>query len=149
MEDNEVIICANCYEENKKGQKRCYNCGATLYYNSSKEMEEVDVENIEDIKEKNTIKEQEVKRIYEEKVKTDDYTNSVAKSFKKWSNGVLIIGVITFFICLIATIDLGAAFIIAAFFLLFTFIANALILSAVAEIIQKLQNIEDNTKRKR
>ena len=149
MEDNEVIICANCYEENKKGQKRCYNCGAALYYNGLKEIEELDVEKVEDRNEKNIVKEQETKRIYEQKIERNDYTNSVAKSFKNWSYGVLVIGVITFFICLIATIDLGAAFIIAAFFLLFTFIANALILSAVAEIIQKLQNIEDNTKRKK
>ena len=42
MEDNEIIICSKCYEENKKGDKKCKNCGSTLYYNSEAELEETD-----------------------------------------------------------------------------------------------------------
>lgn len=45
MEDNEIIICSNCYEENKKGEKYCYNCGSPLYYNNSAELEVIDEEN--------------------------------------------------------------------------------------------------------
>lgn len=41
MEDDKVIICSNCYEENERGEKYCYNCGSPLYYNNEKELEEV------------------------------------------------------------------------------------------------------------
>ncbi len=41
MDENNIIICANCYEENKKGEKYCYNCGKQLYYNDTKELEEI------------------------------------------------------------------------------------------------------------
>lgn len=33
MNDNEIIICSNCYEENRCGENYCHNCGKRLYYN--------------------------------------------------------------------------------------------------------------------
>ena len=45
LKDDEVIICSNCYAENKKGETYCYNCGSRLYYNTSDELEVIDEEN--------------------------------------------------------------------------------------------------------
>ena len=39
MEDNEIIICSNCYEENKKGATNCKNCGERLFYNDMEELQ--------------------------------------------------------------------------------------------------------------
>lgn len=46
LEDDEIIICANCYEENKKGEKYCYNCGKPLYYNDPSELEIISEDDI-------------------------------------------------------------------------------------------------------
>lgn len=35
MEENNIIICENCYEENESSRKTCKNCGATLYHNEN------------------------------------------------------------------------------------------------------------------
>lgn len=85
------------------------------------------------------------------------YSNSVAKSFKVWSERVKKLGIFVLVIMIIGAIIAGAssgaigifwgAF-IGAFLIYSIFIANSLILLAVAEIIQKLQNIEDNTRNK-
>ena len=44
--DTDVIICSNCYEENKNGEKYCYNCGNRLYYNDTTELEEISEDDI-------------------------------------------------------------------------------------------------------
>lgn len=41
-EENNVIICENCYAENKKGEKYCFNCGKLLFYNDSKNLTKKD-----------------------------------------------------------------------------------------------------------
>lgn len=46
VDDEDIIICSNCYEENKNGEKYCYNCGNRLYYNNSKELEEISEDDI-------------------------------------------------------------------------------------------------------
>lgn len=33
MKDDDIIICSNCYEENRYGENYCQNCGKKLYYN--------------------------------------------------------------------------------------------------------------------
>lgn len=33
MEENNIIICEKCYEENEATRSTCKNCGATLYHN--------------------------------------------------------------------------------------------------------------------
>lgn len=37
MEENNIIICENCYEENESTRATCRNCGARLYKNGIKE----------------------------------------------------------------------------------------------------------------
>lgn len=34
MEDDKVIICSNCYEENERGKKHCCKCGKLLCYDN-------------------------------------------------------------------------------------------------------------------
>lgn len=41
MEENNIIICSQCYEENIFGAKTCCKCGAKLYYNTKQELEEI------------------------------------------------------------------------------------------------------------
>lgn len=74
------------------------------------------------------------------------YTNDVAYSFKKWSNGILTLGVIILIILIVVSIKIESLYLfIGAWGIFSVFVANSLILLAVAEIIQKLQNIENNT----
>lgn len=40
MNENNIIICENCYEENEETRTNCRNCGAKLY-NNNKEKEEI------------------------------------------------------------------------------------------------------------
>ena len=47
MNDNEIIICSNCYEENRYGENYCHNCGKRLYYN----LDNVDEEQTNVVKE--------------------------------------------------------------------------------------------------
>lgn len=44
MDDEEIIICSNCYEENKKGEKYCEYCGEPLYYNEHPSIEALNEE---------------------------------------------------------------------------------------------------------
>lgn len=86
--------------------------------------------------------------VEDEKDNINNYSNSVALSFKKWSNRVLIVGVVILIIMIIASIIMQNIYVFIGSIVLYAvFGANSLILSAVAEIIQKLQNIEDNTKK--
>ena len=77
------------------------------------------------------------------------YTNKVANKFSKWSDKIAITGVVILIIGIIATLSL-----LEEEFCLLIFIStiisfgfcyiNCLFIGAIAEIIQKLQNIEDN-----
>ncbi len=51
MNDNEIIICSNCYEENRYGENYCHNCGKRLYYNLDSVNEEKPEETNEFVKE--------------------------------------------------------------------------------------------------
>lgn len=46
--DDEIIICSNCYEENTKGNKFCCNCGKRLFYNGGTELQEYEDSSSED-----------------------------------------------------------------------------------------------------
>lgn len=86
------------------------------------------------------------KKIQDEK--DNSYTNIVANDFKIWSRNVNILGIIIAIVVVIYAISNNLLnWIIGAFFVYCTFKATSLLLLAVAEIIQKLQNIEDNTKK--
>ena len=76
------------------------------------------------------------------------YSNKVAASFKDWNRNVYVAGIITIIIIAIASILIKSLTLFVIGLVLFTFIIlGALILLAIAEIIQKLQNIEDNTRK--
>lgn len=51
MKDNEIIICSNCYEENRYGENYCQKCGKRLYYNLDNVDEEQPEETNEFVKE--------------------------------------------------------------------------------------------------
>lgn len=83
--------------------------------------------------------------------KNNSYTNIVANDFRVWSRNVNILGIIiaVIFVAMVFIINDSTYTIplfISAFVTYCLFKATSLILLAVAEIIQKLQNIEDNTK---
>lgn len=81
----------------------------------------------------------------------NSYTNRVARSFKDWSKSVNVLGIIIAIILVIIVFILNDSnytmtLFISAFLVYCLFKATSLLLLAVAEIIQKLQNIEENTK---
>ena len=83
--------------------------------------------------------------------KENSYTNTVARSFKDWSRNVNILGIIVAIILVVFVLIINDStytmtLFIGAFLLYCLFKATSLILLAVAEIIQKLQNIEENIK---
>ena len=51
MKDNEIIICSNCYEENRYGENYCQKCGKRLYYNLDSVNEEQPEETNQFVKE--------------------------------------------------------------------------------------------------
>ena len=81
--------------------------------------------------------------------KENSYTNTVASDFKQWSKNVNILGIVIAIILLVYSISnsMNEATFVIAFFVYCSFKATALLLLAIAEIIQKLQNIEDNTRK--
>lgn len=84
---------------------------------------------------------------HENKVQKTTYTNMVANDFNIWSRNVNGIGIIISIIVIAyAFYSKILTFLIVAFFVYCCFKATSLLLLAVAEIIQKLQNIENNTK---
>lgn len=83
--------------------------------------------------------------------KENSYTNEIARSFKDWSRNVNIFGIVVAIILVVLVFIINDAnytliLFTSAFLFYCLFKATSLILLAVAEIIQKLQNIEDNTK---
>jgi len=84
--------------------------------------------------------------------KNNSYTNVVANDFRVWSRNVNILGIIiaVIFVAMVFIINdsiYTISLFISAFVAYCLFKATSLILSAVAEIIQKLQNIENNTRK--
>lgn len=51
MKDDDIIICSNCYEENRYGENYCQNCGKKLYYNLDNTEYEPEEEKKEFVKE--------------------------------------------------------------------------------------------------
>lgn len=51
MKDDEIIICSNCYEENRYGENYCQSCGKRLYYNLDNTEYEPEEEKKEFVKE--------------------------------------------------------------------------------------------------
>ena len=126
-EDN-IIICENCYEENEATRKTCKNCGAKLYKNEEKKSKK-SAEDV--INEKN-----------DDYIENNYYTkqNKVALVIKVIAIVGAIIGIIASCSMFESTYTEGMAIIgiIAS-------IIGGIFSYALGEIIQKLQNIEDNT----
>lgn len=127
-EDN-IIICENCYEENEATRKTCKNCGAKLYKNRNTKTEKIT---------ENTVSEE-----------NEDYTknnyhkeNKVALIIKVIAIVGAVIGVIVSCSMLESSYTEDMAIIG-----IFASIMGGVFSYALGEIIQKLQNIEDNTKK--
>lgn len=133
MNDNEIIICANCYEENENTRTTCKKCGAKLYNNNAEKQATIEKK---EIKQDSNSKEEYV----EESYFTDK--NIVALVIKV----IAIVGATVGFIygCTLFdsayTEELGIIYIVVS-------IISAVFIYALGEIIQKLQNIEDNTRK--
>lgn len=133
MDENNIIICENCYEENEKTRTTCKKCGVKLYNNNAEK--QVTIEKKE-IKQDSNSKEEYVEESY--------FTgkNIVALVIKV----IAIVGATVGFIygCTLFdsayTEELGIIYIVVS-------IISAVFIYALGEIIQKLQNIEDNTRK--
>lgn len=82
-----------------------------------------------------------------QKEKENSYTNIVAKTLKAWSKNFNIIGIIISIIVVGFAIEYSTqavTLIVSAFICYCLFKIISLILLAMAEIVQKLQNIEEN-----
>lgn len=128
IKSNNVIICENCYEENEITRTTCKNCGAKLYKNNiniKNVKEEFDDETENDIKDNNYYNE-----------------NKIALAIKVIAIISFILGILASLL-LLTLIDSGIIVIIG---IVATIISSVFIYS-LGEIVQKLQNIEDNTKK--
>lgn len=127
MEENNIIICEKCYEENEATRSTCKNCGAKLYKG-----------NIE----KGTSKNKEHKREMEKNVLEDEEyytTNNVASIIKGLAVSIAVIGII-------ASIILGISmenFFIALLGSIIS-ILSVLLLYAVGEVIEILHDSRTN-----
>lgn len=127
MEENNIIICEKCYEENEATRTTCKCCGAKLYKG-----------NIE----KGTSKNKEHKREMEKNVLEDEEyytTNNVASIIKGLAVSIAVIGII-------ASIILGISmenFFIALLGSIIS-ILSVLLLYAVGEVIEILHDSRTN-----
>lgn len=123
-----IIICENCYEENEITRRNCKNCGAKLYRNN------INIKNVQendDNENENSI--------------TDNYyhnENKIALAIKVIAIISLILGILAS-LSLLTLNDSGIIIIIG----IIASIISSVFVYALGEIIQKLENIEDNTKK--
>ncbi len=135
MENENIIICENCYEENQSNRTICKNCGAKLYHN----------EESKSSSEKKKVSKKE-KYIDNEDINTeDDTTNKVAFKFlivinimKLLGYGASIIG----FIVWLNLEETGSAFLCLILGAIGTWLST-LIFEAIAEGLNLLQKIVD------
>ncbi len=77
------------------------------------------------------------------------YSNPIAINLKQWSKSVTIFGIIIAIICALLTFqfieNLGCVLVGILVYCMFELVA--LLLLAIAEVIQKLQNIENNVRK--
>lgn len=128
IKSNNIIICENCYEENEITRTTCKNCGAKLYRNNI---------NIETMKE-------EVNGKNENDITDNNYYNE-----NKIALAIKVIAIISFVLGILASLSLltlNDSGMIVIIGIIATIISSVFIYS-LGEIVQKLQNIEDNTKK--
>lgn len=130
MDENNIIICENCYEENEKTRTTCKKCGVKLY-----RQEELKNESIREERTEN-------EDIRDKMMEHFTNTNKVALTIKVIAIVGVVLGII--YGCTLFdsayTEDLGVIYIVVS-------IISAVFVYALGEIIQKLQNIEDNTRK--
>ena len=121
-----IIICENCYEENEITRRNCKNCGAKLYRNN------INIKNVQendDNENENSI--------------TDNYyhnENKIALTIKVIAIISLILGILASLSLL--TLNYSGIIVIIG---IIASIISSVFIYALGEIIQKLQNIENNT----
>lgn len=148
MEENNGIICENCYEENEITRNTCKNCGEKLYKNNIEK-------NIkENINEKTFDKVKETSNYKEKYYYTTQNNNKTATALK-------FIGYLEIICGFILGIVLGNVFEIERGYYysykefntglcvgcIVAGIITGIFILGFGEIIQKLQNIEDNTRK--
>lgn len=131
MDDN-IIICENCYTENEGTKTYCKKCGSKLYNNNVENGISTDKEPEKEINRNN----------YEEENSFFESKNNVALIIKVLSilGGIIGFGYGCSLFDSSYTEELGIVYIIVS-------IVSAIFVYALGEIIQKLQNIEDNTRK--
>ena len=125
-EDN-IIICENCYEENEATRKTCKNCGVKLYKNRNSKNEEIT-----------------------ENEQNDDYTeNKYYESQNKVAFVIKVIAIVGAVIGIIASCRMFESSYTEGMAIIGIIgsVVGGVFSYALGEIIQKLQNIEDNTKK--
>lgn len=125
IKSDNVIICENCYEENEATRTTCKNCGAKLY--------------------RGGLGGKVQSRATEQK---NDYSGNYYKKENKVALAIKIISIVASVIGVIASLTLfGSSYTedLAIIYLIVS-IVGGIFSYALGEIIQKLQNIEDNTK---
>lgn len=123
MEEKNIIICENCYEENNSKRKTCSNCGATLYYNPEIKK---DMPNNEKKSEHNNAN----------IIENNYYQNTVAKIIKILS---FILGILGIIVGLTTIEDLQLMSII----IIVTSLISSILIYALGEIIQLLEDIKN------
>ena len=130
MNENNIIICENCYEENEKTRTTCKKCGVKLYLQEELKNESIREESTEN------------EDIRDKMIDNFTNTNKVSLVIKVIAIVGAVIGII--YGCTLFdsayTENLGIVYIIVS-------IISAVFVYALGEIIQKLQNIEDNTRK--
>lgn len=142
MDESNIIICENCYEENESTRTTCKNCGAKLYHNNN--------ESYADTQSKSTNNNTKNYQRKQEYIDSSNSSNRVASKFTLVVTIVKFIGYIGAIIVAIVMMSIdedmiglgiliGIAVAIATWF-------STLFFEAIAEGLNLLQDIKNKLK---
>lgn len=144
MEENNIIICENCYSENASTRTTCKECGAKLYKN--------DIENFnnEKFNNENPNKKREVAQNTKKKEEiqytdSSNSSNTVANKFTLVVTIIKVIGYLGAFITAIMIMSIGQVgigFLSGIVIAIITWFST-LIFEAIAEALNLLQDIKN------
>ena len=127
MDEEKIIICENCYEQNESTRTTCKNCGHLLYNNTQEKNE--------------TSSSTAKKRIREKEILKNQYEYN--KSSNKVATIIKTIAIILAIICtimgLLAIDELKSLSIV----IILTGVISAIFVYALGEIIQLLEDIKN------
>lgn len=128
-EDN-IIICENCYEENEVTRKICKNCGTKLYRNGIDENAKKQIKNDDEY--------------MNYKISNSYYTNEnkIALAIKVIAIISAVLGILASLLLL--TLDDNGIIVMIG---IVATIISSVFIYALGEIIQKLENIDNNTRK--